>query len=75
MKTASGDTDSTEEPGARDSLCGGGTIFGSGLGPSGRLPGTDVRAVRECQTVMIAGIGSAMAGTWLYGLLRSRLPH
>ena len=49
VKTASGEPIAirTEEPGAWDSVCGGRHDLRPGLGPSGRLPGTDVRALRE----------------------------
>ena len=53
----------------------GGTIFGLGWALLGACPGPMFALLGYGITVMIAAIGSAMAGTWLYGLLRSRLPH
>jgi len=53
----------------------GGTIFGLGWAPTGACPGPLFALVGNGVTVMIAAIASALAGTWLYGLLRPRLPH
>jgi len=53
----------------------GGTIFGLGWALTGACPGPLFALVGDGVTVMIAAIGSALAGTWVYGLLRSRLPH
>jgi len=53
----------------------GGTIFGLGWALSGACPGPLFALVGNGVTVMIAAIASALAGTWLYGVLRPRLPH
>jgi uncharacterized membrane protein YedE/YeeE len=53
----------------------GGTIFGLGWALVGACPGPLFALVGNGLTVMIVAIGSALAGTWLYGLLRPRLPH
>jgi len=53
----------------------GGTIFGLGWALTGACPGPLFALVGNGITVMIVAIGSALAGTWLYGLLRPRLPH
>jgi uncharacterized membrane protein YedE/YeeE len=53
----------------------GGTIFGLGWALTGACPGPLFALVGTGVTVMIAAIGSALAGTWLYGFLRARLPH
>jgi uncharacterized membrane protein YedE/YeeE len=53
----------------------GGTIFGLGWALTGACPGPLFALVGNGVTVMIAAIGSALAGTWLYGFLRARLPH
>jgi uncharacterized membrane protein YedE/YeeE len=53
----------------------GGTIFGLGWALTGACPGPLFALVGNGVTVMIAAIGSALGGTWLYGLLRPRLPH
>jgi len=53
----------------------GGTIFGLGWALAGACPGPMFALVGNGVSVMIVAIGSALAGTWLYGLLRPRLPH
>ena len=53
----------------------GGTIFGLGWALTGACPGPLFALVGNGVTVMIVAIGSALAGTWLYGWLRPRLPH
>jgi uncharacterized membrane protein YedE/YeeE len=53
----------------------GGLIFGLGWALAGACPGPLFALVGNGVTVMIVAIGSALAGTWLYGLLRPRLPH
>lgn len=53
----------------------GGTIFGLGWALTGACPGPLFALVGNDVTVMLAAIVSALAGTWLYGVLRPRLPH
>jgi uncharacterized protein len=53
----------------------GGTIFGLGWALTGACPGPLFVLVGNGVTVMLAAIASALAGTWVYGLLRPRLPH
>jgi len=53
----------------------GGAIFGLGWALTGACPGPLFALVGNGITVMIVAIASALAGTWLYGLLRPRLPH
>jgi len=53
----------------------GGTIFGLGWALTGACPGPLFALVGNGVSVMIVAIGSALAGTWLYGFLRPRLPH
>lgn len=53
----------------------GGTIFGLGWALTGACPGPLFALTGNGVTVMIVAIGSAIAGTWLYGFLRPRLPH
>jgi len=53
----------------------GGTIFGFGWALTGACPGPLFALVGNGVTVMIVAIASALAGTWLYGLLRPKLPH
>jgi len=53
----------------------GGTIFGIGWALAGACPGPLFVLVGNGVTVMLVVICSALCGTWLYGLLRPRLPH
>lgn len=53
----------------------GGTIFGLGWALTGACPGPLVALIGSGVPVMIVALLSALAGTWVYGLLRPRLPH
>jgi uncharacterized membrane protein YedE/YeeE len=53
----------------------GGTVFGLGWALTGACPGPLFALVGNGITVMIVAIIGALAGTWLYGLLRRKLPH
>lgn len=53
----------------------GGTIFGLGWGLIGACPGPMFALLGAGITSMVVAIVSAMAGTWLYGAVQSRLPH
>jgi uncharacterized protein len=53
----------------------GGTIFGLGWALTGACPGPLVALVGGGVPVMIVALASALAGTWVYGFLRPRLPH
>jgi len=53
----------------------GGTIFGLGWALVGACPGPLFALLGNGVSVMIVAICSALAGTWLYGFLRPRLPH
>jgi len=53
----------------------GGTMFGLGWALTGACPGPLFALVGNGVTVMAAAILSALAGTWLYGVLRPQLPH
>jgi hypothetical protein len=53
----------------------GGTLFGLGWALTGACPGPLFALLGSGVTVMLAAIVSALAGTWLYGLLRPKLPH
>lgn len=53
----------------------GGVLFGIGWAFTGACPGPLFALVGNGVTVMIAAIASALAGTWLYGVVRSKLPH
>jgi uncharacterized protein len=53
----------------------GGTVFGLGWALLGACPGPMFALLGAGVTVMVAAIASAMAGTWAYAALQSRLPH
>ena len=53
----------------------GGFIFGTGWALTGACPGPLVALVGAGMPVMIVAVIAALAGTWTYGALRSRLPH
>jgi uncharacterized membrane protein YedE/YeeE len=53
----------------------GGTLFGLGWAMTGACPGPLYALVGAGISVMIVGLLSAVAGTWVYGLIRHRLPH
>ncbi len=53
----------------------GGLIFGSGWALTGACPGPLFAQIGTGATVISITLLSAIAGTWLYGLLREKLPH
>ena len=53
----------------------GGTIFGLGWAMTGACPGPLFVQVGNGFLVMIVAIASGLLGTYVYGLLRNKLPH
>lgn len=53
----------------------GGLIFGFGWAITGACPGPLFALIGNGATVVIAVLLSAVAGTWVYGLIRNKLPH
>jgi uncharacterized protein len=53
----------------------GGTIFGVGWAFTGACPGPLFALVGSGVGVMVVAALAAVAGTWVYGWLRPRLPH
>ena len=53
----------------------GGTIFGLGWALTGACPGPLFALIGSGVSVMVVAVVSALAGTWIYGWLRPRLPH
>ena len=53
----------------------GGTIFGLGWALTGACPGPLFALIGAGNAVLVVTLASAVAGTWLYGYLRPRLPH
>lgn len=53
----------------------GGTIFGLGWAMVGACPGPIYTLIGYGYSVIVVVLLSAIAGTWVYGLVRSKLPH
>ncbi|KAA9041068.1 transporter [Ginsengibacter hankyongi] len=53
----------------------GGLIFGFGWALTGACPGPLFALIGTGALVIIITLLSAIAGTWMYGLLREKLPH
>jgi uncharacterized protein len=53
----------------------GGLLFGAGWAITGACPGPLFAQIGNGATVIIITLLSAIAGTWVYGLLRDHLPH
>jgi uncharacterized protein len=53
----------------------GGGVFGVGWALIGACPGPIFALIGAGVGAMVAALASALAGTWVYGMLRNRLPH
>ncbi|MGO4291376.1 DUF6691 family protein [Chitinophaga sp. RAB17] len=53
----------------------GGLIFGLGWAITGACPGPLFAQIGTGFTVVVITLLSAIAGTWVYGALKSKLPH
>ena len=53
----------------------GGLLFGFGWALTGACPGPLFAQIGTGTTVVIVTLFSAIAGTWVYGYLREKLPH
>ena len=53
----------------------GGLIFGFGWAITGACPGPLFALIGNGATVIIVTLFSAIAGTWVYGYMRDKLPH
>lgn len=53
----------------------GGLLFGFGWAVTGACPGPLFAQIGTGATVIIVTLLSAIAGTWVYGLIREKLPH
>lgn len=53
----------------------GGVIFGLGWALAGACPGPLFALIGNGVGVVVAVLASAIAGTWVYGAIRPRLPH
>src|ERR1700752_3511839 len=53
----------------------GGLMFGMGWALTGACPGPLFALIGSGSTVIIVTLFSAIAGTWVYGYMRDKLPH
>jgi uncharacterized membrane protein YedE/YeeE len=53
----------------------GGIIFGLGWGITGACPGPLFAQIGTGSLAVMVVLASAVAGTWVYGLFREKLPH
>ena len=53
----------------------GGLLFGFGWALTGACPGPLFAQIGSGATVILVSLLSAVAGTWVYGYLREKLPH
>lgn len=53
----------------------GGVLFGLGWAITGACPGPLFAQIGTGATVIVVTLLSAIAGTWVYGLIRDKLPH
>ncbi|MFB9110826.1 DUF6691 family protein [Flavobacterium gyeonganense] len=53
----------------------GGLLFGFGWAITGACPGPLFAQIGTGATVIIVTLVSAIAGTWVYGLVKDKLPH
>lgn len=53
----------------------GGLLFGFGWAITGACPGPLFAQIGTGATVVAVTLSSAIAGTWVYGFLREKLPH
>ncbi|GGF11638.1 DUF6691 family protein [Flavobacterium limi] len=53
----------------------GGLLFGFGWAITGACPGPLFAQIGTGATVIIVTLLSAIAGTWVYGLIKDKLPH
>ena len=53
----------------------GGLLFGFGWAITGACPGPLFAQIGSGSTVVLITLLSAIAGTWVYGYIRERLPH
>jgi len=53
----------------------GGLFFGLGWAITGACPGPLFATIGSGATVIVVSLLSAIAGTWVYGKFRDKLPH
>lgn len=75
IKTIYGETIEFHTKPFHKGLVFGGLMFGFGWAITGACPGPIFALVGNGVSVVLIALFSAIAGTWVYGLLRERLPH
>ncbi len=75
VKTFSGEAISFEDKKFNKGLIYGGLIFGIGWAITGACPGPLFAQIGSGFLVVTITFLSAVAGTWVYGLVREKLPH
>lgn len=75
IKTISGDPISVTPKTFNKGQIFGGLIFGIGWAITGACPGPLFAQIGTGFTVVAITLLSAIAGTWVYGALKSKLPH
>jgi uncharacterized membrane protein YedE/YeeE len=75
IKTISGEKIELQQKKFNKGQIYGGLLFGFGWALTGACPGPLFAQIGAGAIVVIATLISAIAGTWVYGLIREKLPH
>lgn len=75
LRSVEGDTIQPEPKPMNKGVIYGGLIFGVGWALTGACPGPLFAQLGTGATVTVVTLLSAIAGTWVYGVIRNRLPH
>lgn len=75
IKTIAGETIEFHPRKFNKGLVYGGLLFGLGWAITGACPGPLFAQIGTGATVIIVTLLSAVAGTWVYGYVREKLPH
>lgn len=75
LKTIKGETIKIQTKQFNKGQIYGGILFGVGWAITGACPGPLFAQIGTGATVVMVTLLSAVAGTWVYGLLRDKLPH
>lgn len=75
IKTLDGETINIEPKKFNKGQIYGGLLFGFGWALTGACPGPLFAQIGTGATVIIVTLFSAIAGTWVYGKFRDKLPH
>ncbi len=75
LKSIEGETIKLESKKFNKGQVYGGLIFGLGWAVTGACPGPLFAQIGTGATVIVVTLLSAIAGTWVYGRYRDRLPH